>query len=434
MIAAACALLLFQTDGIRATRYEMGERLKKLDVAWLATTTPARRAQAVPAISNAVTAFFGTQYSPACRSLDTAIVSLEGRSLLPEDAIDVRFDPPFVEPGQLARLRITWAYRPTGTSPIVVRVAGKQTQVAIGESAEMDVDLSLPFPDVGREQEVALLVPISVGSLTSSAYVSKVKGFEARVKALETAKSPISRDLAGLLRATIDGKVEQDSPVLETLFTAEELEAGEIALDEITKLPAVNHNGATFAVAFPPDLAETPTVVIALHGAGGSESLFFEGYGRGKAALAALQRGWIFVSPRATATAGAAALDWLRDVRKINPQRVIVMGHSMGASLALQSGKMNPRPSAVVLFAPATDQIPADMADMPIFLGVGKNEIPMLLSTSRRLADQLKGRAKSTFREYPNCEHLMVVAEATNDAFRFLDTVLPVTGSSPAGR
>jgi len=434
MLAAICALALIQPDGLRATRYEMGERLKRLDVAWLATSDSARRARAVPHISSAVTGFFSTQYAPACRSLDLAAAALEGRTILPEDAIDVRFDPPYVEPGDFARLRITWAYRPTPADPVTVRVAGKQVRVAVGEGATLEVDLSLPFPDVGREQEVSVLVPISVGSLTASAYVSKVKQFEGRVKLLEEAKNPISRDLASTLRQVIEGRAEQDSPVLETLFAAEELENEEVQLDELTKLALVRHQGASFSVVFPQEIPDRPVVMIAMHGAGGSENLFLEGYGRGRAALASLQRGWIFVSPRTSAASGAAALNWLREVRKIEPQVVLAMGHSMGAGIALQSSNWTPRPSAIALFAPAAAQIPEALAGTPIFLAVGKDELAPLLTMARRLGDDLKARPKSQFREYAACEHLMIVAEATADAYRFFDGVLRDDGQRASRR
>ncbi len=99
------ALVFFGQTSAAPGRYEMGERLKDLDQAWMANPEKSRRVAAVPKITNAVMAFFGSKSADACRALDEATASLLGRRPLPDDAITLRFDPPFVEPRTPAKLR-----------------------------------------------------------------------------------------------------------------------------------------------------------------------------------------------------------------------------------------------------------------------------------------------------------------------------------------
>lgn len=428
MLGSLCALALLQAQPqFVATRFEMGERLKELDVAWLGTRDRARRAAAVPHITTAVTSFFTQQYGPACRALDQARAALEGRTLRPEDAIDVRFTPPIVEPGAPARIQVSWAYAPGNELSVPVRAGGREAFSRPGTVTTLDVRLSAVFPDAA-EQEVSLLFPVTVGQRVTSSYVNVVKGYAERQKVLSASEDATVRSLATWLQTVQELKAEQDVPVIDTLFAAEEIVEGERKATDLERVPLAIHEGAPLAALFPVEVPANPTVVIALHGAGGSENLFIEGYGRGQAAVEAIERGWIFLSPRASATAAAKSLDWLEKVRGIKPARVIVMGHSMGGGLALMTGKLPIKPSAVVLFAPAGGRIPDDLADVPVFLAVGKNELAMLLTTARRLGEQVKGRPVSIYREYDACEHLMIVAEATKDAYAWLDQRMRAPG------
>jgi predicted esterase len=161
-------------------------------------------------------------------------------------------------------------------------------------------------------------------------------------------------------------------------------------------------------------LTDPPTVVVALHGAGGSENLFFEGYGGGLAVEEAIRRGWVFLSPRATSSATADSLAWLKEVWGVEPKRVFVMGHSMGGGLALGTGSL--KPTGLALFAPAAGAVPESLAKTPIFLAVGKQEMSMLLANAGRMREKV-----TEFKEYAPCEHLMIVADAVPDAYRFLE-------------
>jgi predicted esterase len=82
-------------------------------------------------------------------------------------------------------------------------------------------------------------------------------------------------------------------------------------------------------------------LVVALHGAGGDESMFFTGYGNGLLLRLARERGFAVVSPFTTVVAGSPLVfDALVDElvrcasaeRPIDRSKVVVLGHSMGAA------------------------------------------------------------------------------------------------------
>lgn len=91
-------------------------------------------------------------------------------------------------------------------------------------------------------------------------------------------------------------------------------------------------------------------LLIALHGAGGDENMFFDGYGAGRIKKIAEEKGLIVLSPRTEMTmrgdtAFASMLAAMIRDYSIDTKRVYVLGHSMGAGAAAQfalkqSGKL----------------------------------------------------------------------------------------------
>lgn len=111
---------------------------------------------------------------------------------------------------------------------------------------------------------------------------------------------------------------------------------------------------------FAPDAAcgEKPCpLVIALHGAGGDENMFFEGYGNGTIVELAKEHGFLVAAPLVgfaglSTTAFDALLTELGYDYAIDPARIYVLGHSMGAGAAagLASSRRE-RIAAVACFA-----------------------------------------------------------------------------------
>src|SRR5207253_3401166 len=119
---------------------------------------------------------------------------------------------------------------------------------------------------------------------------------------------------------------------------------------------------------------------IALHGAGGSENLFFDGYGRGAIVPLCRQRGWLLVAPRYAGFGRSASLpDLIEAVARlypVDPRQVFVVGHSMGAALAVTAVQEAPERIAGVaaLGGGGTLRKPEAVAGVPFFLGLGTQD------------------------------------------------------------
>ncbi|HMS56427.1 MAG TPA: alpha/beta hydrolase [Fimbriimonadaceae bacterium] len=422
MLPLVLSIVLAQEPTFVATRYDMGERLKVLDVAWIQTPSKERRTAAVKEVAAAVTGFFSGQSSKACIALDKARAALEGRSPSAADAVTLRFQESVVEPGSVAKLKATWAYQPEDKATVRLAIAGTTVELAPGVTKEVEVKTSGLNPEGSRTSEFGILVPAMVGAQNRSVYLSVVRNYGARVAALKESSTPVVKPMLQLLE---QGSQETDVPLIDYLFTAEALQEGRLKLEDLDHVPLASQGKSTFRIALPKTLKGKTgvevTVVVGLHGAGGSENLFFEGYGRGLAVKEALSRGWVFISPRATSTAVQDAADWIVQTRRLKVKHLFVMGHSMGGGLAFRAGSVTPKPAGLALFAPAAGSAPKSSLDLPIFLSVGTEEMGALRGTAQSLSREFADRSNFEYAEFSPCEHLMIVADSLPRAYKFFD-------------
>ncbi|MDX2198957.1 MAG: alpha/beta fold hydrolase [Phycisphaerae bacterium] len=105
----------------------------------------------------------------------------------------------------------------------------------------------------------------------------------------------------------------------------------------------ISENRAPIRIAAPPSAAgDTPhPLIVAFHGAGGDEQMFFEAYGDGALLRAAMAGGAIVVTPESTGfllniTNFDLLLELMATDYAIDPARIYVLGHSLGGGVALQ--------------------------------------------------------------------------------------------------
>jgi pimeloyl-ACP methyl ester carboxylesterase len=104
-----------------------------------------------------------------------------------------------------------------------------------------------------------------------------------------------------------------------------------------------------------------------------------------------------------------AALDWLRNSTGANLSRLILMGESLGASLALRAGAAHPEVPAVVLLSPgmqlweiSVNNAIDDYGSRPIFLASSEeDEYPAM--TVGQLAERAQGQYELLL--LPGAEH-----------------------------
>lgn len=171
---------------------------------------------------------------------------------------------------------------------------------------------------------------------------------------------------------------------------------------------------------------KTP-VLIALHGAGGSENMFFETYGAGRLVTLAKQRGWIVVSPRQTMSGLGMdvpkMLDALEEILPIDRNSILLCGHSMGAAQAMSQVSRAPDSIRAVAALGGGGAVRPSQAiqTIPFFVAAGERDFGK--PRAKALAAQLK-QSKCTvdYKEYPNVEHMVVVQAALDDVFDFFDS------------
>lgn len=383
-----------QTAPLTPNRFDMGERLIRLEQAWQSKdATSDRKQRTIPHLTQAVMAFFGGRFDQACESLDRGRAQLLNQSLNPLDAVIVRFAPGQIDRAEeTLNFQVGMAYGARDLSP----------QVTASADATGTVNLSILLGDQKLQREFV-----------------RIRDFQSRVKQLEASSSREAKELAQLLQEADRGQLEAQLPLERILRQAEELANRKLKPEKVNEVFFALEGGVRIRAMVP----ERPqAIVVALHGAGGSENMFFEAYGAGEAVREAARRNWAFVSPRSGPDSVTASLRWLQQRYGIKDLPLFVMGHSMGGGLAANSA--GSQPAAVALFAPATGRLPDALLERPVFHAVGAKEIGALLMQNRRIAEQLRGESKHVTREYPDAEHLMIVAEALRDAYGFFDRVL----------
>lgn len=274
-----------------------------------------------------------------------------------------------------------------------------------------------------------------------------------RMKLAESAHADLTKQLTALREAAVktriaELKAEREKATKMELATAEKEVAGLLRKPNSTDTPffAPHHAGqlwltvptektATACRLLVPknlDAKKPVPLVVALHGAGGSENLFFEGYGAGQIVKLCEQRGWLLVAPRlglglvgATVPVGAV-VDKLAERYPINRKAVFVVGHSMGASAAVEAVQKYPGTFAAAAALGGGGRVKAEtagaFAKLPTFIGVGGADALALNGAkglNKALIESGAGRVK--LKVYADVEHLVIVRQALPEVFALFD-------------
>ena len=171
-------------------------------------------------------------------------------------------------------------------------------------------------------------------------------------------------------------------------------------------------------------------VVIALHGAGGSENLFVEGYGSGRVVDECRSRGWILIAPRAPGLAAIAPVTQLVDQLAtrfpVDKSKVFLVGHSMGAAQVVELCQKHPGDfaGAAALGGGGRVRDTKPFANLPFFIGVGDKDFALPGAKGLKKALKEGGAKKLTYKEYPDLEHMVIVREALPDVFAMFDAAV----------
>lgn len=447
---------------VPALRYELGQRLKLFEAAWEKKIEDERaRGRALTHLEKLTQQFFAGKLDEAARSIDLA-----GFALLTEDdpapsrqwAWSLYAVPEArVVDGKAKELSITikQLYTVKGDRPknFEIQLWFTDKQITKLAPEKFPHTVKIPLPPLGDfkglDRKLYFMIESGRELRHTTLGVSQVSDLETRLAALkkavgnfdaiDTIEKATARDRSELLADLVSGTVpEMDYPAADLLANAEKMLDGKpfYAADKVGQFWLSVPTGAkstTPVRMFVPrglDEKKPVPVVFALHGMGGSENLFFEGYGGGRIVTECRKRGWLLVAPRSGLGLSGlppvpVLLEQLAKRYPIDPKRVFLVGHSMGAmqSIDLVQKHVGKFAAVAALGGGGTVRDAKAFADLPLFVGVGEKDT-VALTNCRALNKALTPNAKKlTYTEYPRIEHMVIVREAFPDVFELFDKV-----------
>ena len=461
IVAALCLSARAETP-----RAELGKRLRRFEIAWQEADAP-RRAAAVEPMTAAVRSFFTLELQAAARHLDGAWFTVRsGEAPDPTERAAIATAvtaTPVLADTTAETLAVTFAtfyeteQDAAGGAPARLRLsivdgAGETRAQRQGDWAETGGTIQWqtgPLPAGDLTLVVEWLdgpQPIEIARIG----LSRVERLRERLDALaaaantwpEATPSTVRATVAALLplfKALADGRgQETDFPAARLLRFVEGLRAGApLQADTIREAARSGDLWLTLSTGrgevpvrlrAPADATGPLPVLFLHHGAGGSENMFFDTCGAGRAAALGIERGWLVVAPRqglfGLALDVEEMLELLGDSFEIDSSRVFLVGHSMGAGQVAKQVGLHPETvaAAVALGGGAAAPAGEKAKQVPWLVAAGAADFgrPGAAALAKRLE---AGGAAVDFREYPDVEHMVIVQAALDDVFRFLDSV-----------
>jgi predicted esterase len=446
-------------------RYEVGQHLVAFEKAWEQhRMNAAAKKRALRDLLPVVPNFFAANWTNAARLLDQARFALAAKEPPPAAVrwaeslalvLDSRLLPRSADRlnVQLKTFYKTSVNIPAGAELVLQFNSNGKSLLPEVKAPIKELPLVVDLPAALPEGDHYLRAAVVVGGkalTTEEQLISVVDRPGERLKVLQKGLAQVAkngsatdRKTAGYLMSLLEGL--NDRRTFETNYPAARLlSEAEAALESLQSgkgyyggdktgqfwLKLATAKGDFVARLLAPDAVKKGKplpLVVALHGAGASENLFFEGYGNGLIVKMCKQRGWLLVSPRSgylvfTMPVGAI-VDAVAKLYPVDRDQILVVGHSMGAAQALAAAQEDPKLFAAVAALGGSGKVThADkIKRVPFFVGVGDSDFA--LEAARRTAKQLKagGVEAVEFREYADVEHIMIVREALPEVFALFD-------------
>lgn len=468
--------------GVR--RVPLARRLVKLESARAGVSDSKVRKAAVATVDAAVKSFFSFRLARACRKLDEAALILEGRdparspARLLARSLDLRLDSALLDAASpKVGITLAPAWRPKAeTGPVVAEETVKAWAVQLrlrseGDDAETVLDVattvgalldggrSLSWDPSESDRDLTLSMTIRSGDdvlAEGRCRLAVVRARDARLGKLARAEvkdAGAARTIARgheLLKELAAGRPQESEPRGARLLQELEgfVEAGEPAArvgDRRLWLPI---DGRTVALRMfvpgtsgtdKPGAAEIKArpLVIALHGAGGSEHMFMDACGAGRIKTLCAERGWLLVSPGLGFMGGVdlaalvEAVDGLSGVA-VDRRAIFVVGHSMGAGHAAGQLTRHPKLAAAAAFLGGGGRLrlPAGRRSLPILIAAGAADFGRPGAEAMMRSLTAAGARALRYEVLPEAEHLLVVQDALPLVFRLFDEAAGKTAAA----
>lgn len=307
-----------------------------------------RMAPAIRALNELAADATGAEPSDAMRVAESLVVRVEPSILILDEPMPVR--------AVLRRLYETDAVEPVELTVSLRRADGEEAGAgqAIVRHGVSEIGIDVDGASPGR-YDVVLSTGAGESMIAGVWCVTRERPsrtraqVEARLAGASVPAATACRARAGLLEDEILYE-SSSSILLDPAGLAGEVEQESRAIAD-GRDPYKGRTGDWWAVfeaggeavparIFVPEGTEAPVpLVIVLHGAGGDENLFMEGYGGGMLKRLARERGFIALSPltypiAAREAAVPALIDAVASIAPVDRGRVYVLGHSLGGGAA----------------------------------------------------------------------------------------------------
>lgn len=452
----------------QSARLELGRRLQRFENAWESAAAD-RRTAAVNPLKIAVNSFFSLRLAEAGRQLDQAWVAVRGPadppSTLEQAVIGLQLLPdPICADVSHAGLKIQLKpfYEtespPPPTAALLLAIHDSAGKILAETSIPLDKALEgttweLPSLPPGDHLLKAGLHDGPVSFALPNSTISRIPELTARIENLQslTKSAAAATDdyRQSVLQATLkstaatavalqQGRLQEtDYPIFDRLTLCEQLTAATPPPDLLLQHSRSRDLWLTLArgnkavptrIRAPRESSGPLPILFVFHGAGGSENMFFETYGAGRTIREAVNRGWLVVSP-GQGLLGLALdvpdlLNALEPWFPIDRSRVMLLGHSMGAGQVIRQMQRHPETAIAAVALGGGGRFSARQPPSAAwFVAAGEEDFGR--SGARQLHQSLLGAGlSSTWREYPDVEHLAIVQAAIPAVFQFLDDTL----------
>lgn len=470
--AVVAAMLVWTAKPCQAQgeRYELGKRLRRFEEAW--QTAPGdTKTQSSAILQQAVRNFFSLNLLGAAEQLDQAwIVTREEKTPNWQTAvIPYRVQSSVSLLDQTVNsftLSLSDFYKGKEPVPDAAKVSWRivddeKRVLSEGECSfiEASKGITVDTRDLG-EGDYHLQVVVLYDSLEfelPSKMICRVNDWTSRASRLTDIARNQELSLDDSLRATLRdhgslinqvGKgsaLETDYPVHQILALDESLAADPASLKEKLLTAAGQHDvWVTLAkgrsrvpvrVRCPSAGSGQSTgnqplpVLFLMHGAGGSENMFFETYGAGGAVTAGLHRGWLVVAPRQGFTGLALdcqeMLDALDSLFEIDRKQIYIIGHSMGAAQVIRQATLHPQliRAAAVIGGGSGVRNAEQISGIAWYVAAGELDFGKPGAQAFYQSMKFAKTQALRYEEFPGIEHLVIVQACLQDLFSFFDSV-----------
>jgi predicted esterase len=453
--AAAGTAPVAKAAAPRAKRADLGRSYLLLERALDGRElTPERRAEFNRRVDRVAGLFFANRFADAMRLIAEVVAEIEGldaeatRSFVAANLHRAIVDPPvcLATATEPPRLRLesladgmslppgaTLLFRPPAGEPTVVEIGAMPMVVHCRWLGRHEIEIvageGVPPVPAGSFQVVARDPEGVAGELVTrldavkGAHPQDVAAIRSRLAILTDAPSAAKSVEFLSDQAELAAACERDVAALEagtSPFVGRRDEHWRTVSADAVPIPV--------RVIAPP--GDRLPLVIALHGAGGDESMFFSGYGNGLLQRLAVERGFVAVTPfTPTFMASPLFLDAIVEemarCHSIDRGRILLLGHSLGAGATGSITALRPAVPAAIACLAGPTPVPAKPLAAgewpPILACVAELDgvIPAVSIRRGIEAGRTRG-ADITERPYPDEGHTLVVGTCLPEVIDFL--------------